>query len=142
MGKSKKARAARSLPYARPDAAMEVDDAAAPAPVDKAGKPLSAHMRKVVERKRLQAQIKEVALQRRKIKGGDKKTVKKAKKELSKQIRSSQRERQGLQSFVESQRAREGPAPEPAAPQGAAAPFQFDLPLKPMAVDPSFLASR
>lgn len=140
MGKAqKKARAARSLPYARPDGAMETDDA--PPPVNKAGKPLSAHMQKVVDRKRLQAQIKEIALQRRKIKGGNKKEVKKAKKELSKQIHSSQRERQSLQSFVQAQREREETLEQP-APAEQCLGFSFNLPLKPMAIDPSFLPVR
>ncbi|KAG8462305.1 hypothetical protein KFE25_012125 [Diacronema lutheri] len=140
MGKAqKRARCVRALPYARPENAMDTDEALAP--VDKAGKPLSAHMQKVVERKRLQAQIKDIALQRRKIKGGDKKVVKMKKKELSKQIQSSKMQRQSLQSFVQAQRAREAEEPR-AATAGDAGSFQFSLPLKPVAIDPEFLPAR
>mmetsp|Transcript_27893 Transcript_27893/g.65394 ORF Transcript_27893/g.65394 Transcript_27893/m.65394 type:complete len:145 (+) Transcript_27893:177-611(+) len=144
MPKHKGARAPRSLPYARPDAAMETDEAAAPA-LSKKGKLLSTHMQKVIERKRLQAEIAEVKNQRRKVKNGsgslgDKKKAKAAKKELSKQIHSTQQQRASLQSFVEAHRQVEPEAP--AAPSEPAAPFQFNLPTRPMAVEKGFVASR
>jgi hypothetical protein len=141
MGKARKARAPRSLPYARPEATMEIDDAAPP--TDARGKPLSAHKQKVIERKRLQAQIQEVALHRRKIKGGDKKVVKAAKKQLSKQIKDSKQQRATLQSFVEAHRAHADAAePEP-QPSPTGFHFQFSLPVtNPIAVDREFWPAR
>jgi hypothetical protein len=113
---------------------------------DKKGKPLSAHKLKVIERKRLQTQIAEVATQRRKIKAGDKnqkKVVKAAKKQLSKQIQHSKQQRATLQSFVEAARAHDGRADAaPKAPPAAFGGFQFNLPARPVAMDAEFLPAR
>lgn len=144
MGKAHKARAPRSMPYARPETTMDTEEDVAPQ-MDKKGRPLSAHKLKVIERKRLQAQIAEVATQRRKIKAGDKnqkKVVKAAKKQLSKQIQQSKQQRATLQSFVEAERARHGGADAAKTPPATLGGFQFNLPARPVAMDAEFLPAR
>ena len=132
MGKAKKSKVKRGLPYDRVEKSMEVDDGTRD--VGAGSKPLSAHKLRVLERKRLQAQIAESKMQRRKVGGGNKKDIKRAKKELSKQIKEAQQARSSLQDFVKSHEL-------PPAPVAAATgSFKFNLPARPVAMDADFIA--